>query len=96
MPGQTEEAARKQHMRTLYKLTRTLCNERPRQSAAGLDKNTEQISEKHAIQSRWTEKFKEFLSREEPENVITEDEHLEFSDTIKEIALHALTASEVN
>ncbi|KAJ8360365.1 hypothetical protein SKAU_G00168900 [Synaphobranchus kaupii] len=37
--SEAEEAARSQHMKTLYGLTKTLCNERSRQSAAILDKN---------------------------------------------------------
>lgn len=37
--NEAEEAARKQQMKTLYGLTKTLCNERPRQSTAVLDKN---------------------------------------------------------
>lgn len=34
--SEAEEAARSQHMKTLYRLTKTLCNERPRQSTAVL------------------------------------------------------------
>ena len=37
--SEAEDAARKQHMKTLYGLTKILCNERPRQSTAVLDKN---------------------------------------------------------
>ena len=44
-----EEAARSQHMKTLYGLTKTLCNERPRQSAAVLDKNGNLISGNNPI-----------------------------------------------
>ena len=36
--GEAEKAARNQHMKTLYGLTKTLCNERPRQSTVVLDK----------------------------------------------------------
>ena len=60
-----EEAARIQHMKKLYGLTKTLCNERPRQSAAVLDKNGNLISGKTEILSRWTEHFKEVLNRED-------------------------------
>lgn len=89
--GQVEKPATKQHMRTLYRLTRTLCNERPRQSTAVLDINGNQINGKHAIQSRWTEHFKKVLNGEETEDPVTDED----TDTIEEIAVHATTASEV-
>ncbi|XP_060069052.1 craniofacial development protein 2-like [Ylistrum balloti] len=44
-----EEAARSQHMKTSYSLTKTLCNERPRSSTAVLDKNGNLISGKAEV-----------------------------------------------
>lgn len=39
MAEEAENAAKQQHMKTLYTLTKVLSNERPRQSAAVMDKN---------------------------------------------------------
>ena len=36
---EAENAAKQQHMKTLYTLTKVLSNEKPRQSAAVMDKN---------------------------------------------------------
>ena len=36
---EAEEAAKSHHMKTLYGLTKTLCNERPKRSSAILDKD---------------------------------------------------------
>ena len=58
---EAEDAAGNQHMRTLYRLTKTLCNERPRRSVAVLDKDGNVLSSKEEIQARWTEHFKKFL-----------------------------------
>ena len=44
--SEAEEAARSQHMKTLYGLTRKLCNERPRHSTAVLDKDSNLLSKK--------------------------------------------------
>ena len=71
---EAEDAAGNQHMRTLYRLIKTLCNERPRRSVAVLDKDGNVLSSKEEIQARWTEHFKEILNREEPVNPIFMDE----------------------
>ena len=47
-----EEAARNQHMRTLYDLTKTICKKRPRSSAAVLDKNGDLVNGKDEVQAR--------------------------------------------
>ena len=58
-----EDAARNQHMRTLYGVTKTLCNERSRRSAV-LDKEGNLLGSKDDTQARWREHFKEILNRE--------------------------------
>ena len=93
--SEAEEAARSQHMKTLYRLTKTLCNGRPRQSTAVLDKNGNLISGKAEVQSRWTEHFKEVLNREEPANPITHDDEGEYNEMIDEIAITEPTLGEV-
>ena len=83
--SEAEDAARKQHMKTLYGLTKILCNERPRQSTAVLDKNGNLINGRDAIKSRWTEHFKEVLNREEPTNPITREDECELNVIIEDI-----------
>ena len=92
-----EDAARNQHMRTLYGLTKTLCNERSRRSGAVLDKEGDLLSSMEHIQARWTEHFKEILNREAPTNPIGEEEDngFEFTDTNEEIATNEPTLGEV-
>ena len=93
--SKAEEASKKQHMKTLYGLTKTLCNERPRQSNSVMDKRGNLITGKKAEQERWTEYFKEVLNREEPNNPITEEEEVELKDMIEEIDTQEPTLGEV-
>ena len=65
---EAEEVARNQHMKTLYVLTKILCNEKPKQSTAVLDKNGN--LNKKEVQTRWMEHFKEVLNRGESENPV--------------------------
>ena len=90
---EAEEAARSQHMKTLYGLTRKLCNERPGHSTAVLDKDSNLLSKKEDIQERWTEHFKEVLNRGQPDNPIgPEDEvEFEFGELIEEISVNEPT-----
>ena len=74
--GEAEKAVRKQNMKALYGLTKTLRKERPRQST--VDKNGNLLSGKEEVQSRWREHFKEVLNREEPENPTTNEEDCGF------------------
>ena len=45
---EAENAAKQQHMKTLYTLTKVLSNERPRQSAAVIDKNGKILNDKES------------------------------------------------
>ena len=90
-----EEAARNQHMRTLYNLTKTICNERPRLSAAVLDKNGDLVNGKDEVQGRWTEHFKEILNRDEPPNPITQGEGDIIDGVLQEIKIDKPTRDEI-
>ena len=81
---EAENAARKQHMKTLYTLTTVLSNERPRQSAAVMDKNGKILNGKESKTRRWLEHFTEVLNRENPSNPTSEAE-IELSDEGEEI-----------
>ena len=82
---EAEDAARNQHMRTLYGLTKILCNERSRRSGAVLDKGGNLL------------RIQEILNREAPTSPITEEEDngFEFTDIIEEIATNQPTLGEV-
>ena len=65
---EAENAAKQQHMKTLYTLTKVLSNERPRQSAAVMDKNGKILNDKESKTKRWLEHFSEVLNRDNPSN----------------------------
>ena len=94
--SEAEEAARNQHMKTLYGLTKILCNEKPKQSTAVLDKNGN-LNKKEEVQTRWMEHFKEVLNRGESENPALSDEVYEskLGDIIEEILVSEPTLREV-
>ena len=52
---EAEEAAGRRQMKTLYDLTKKLCNERPRNTAKVLDKEGRLLSKNAEVQKRWTE-----------------------------------------
>ena len=79
---------------TLYSLTTVLSNERPRQSAAVMDKNGKILNDKESKTRRWLEYFTEVLNRENPSNVISETE-IELSDEVKEIDTSEPSRAEV-
>ena len=100
--SQAEEAARSQHMKTLYVLTKTLNNgsqSQSRQSTSVMDKHGNLLGNKKDIQDRWTEHFKEVLSKEPPQNPITimddDEEKLDFQEAIEEIVDTEPTLGEV-
>ena len=95
--SEAENAARKQHMRTLYGLTKVLCNERSKSSTAILDKSGNLVSRKKEMQARWTEHFREVLNREEPTDPLTMKNECEFEpvELIEEIAITEPTIGEV-
>ena len=81
---EAENAANQQRMKTLYTLTKVLSNERPRQSAAVMDKTGKILNDKESKIRRWLEHFSEVLNRENPSNPICEIE-IEVPDEIEEI-----------
>ena len=61
-------------LKTLYVLTKTLCNERSRQGTTVLDKNGNLISSKREVNARWTEYVKEVLNTKASANPIIDDQ----------------------
>ena len=81
---EAENAAKQQHMKALYTLTKVLSNERPRQSAAVMAKNGKILNDREIKTKRWLEHFSEVLNRENPSNPVSEIE-TELPDEIEEI-----------
>ena len=87
---EAEKAARNQHMKTPYGLTKILCTEKPKQSTAVLDESGNLLNKKQLkVQARWTKHFK-VLNGGEPENPVLSDEvcESELSDIIEEISVN--------
>ena len=78
------EAAKSQHIKTLFGLRKMLCNERSNQSTRVLDKNGKLINSKSVVKARWTEHFKEVLNREAPANPITDDQKDDVYDAVED------------
>ena len=55
---EAESAAEQQHMKTLYTLTKELSNERPRQSAAVMDKTGKILNDKESKLRRFSTSLK--------------------------------------
>ena len=70
---EAEEAASRQNMKTLYSLTKTICNDKPRQSTVVNDRNGNALTSNEDRRKRWKEHFMEILNREEPADPINED-----------------------
>ena len=70
---EAEEAANMQNMKTLYSLTKTICNDKPRQSTVVNDRNGNALTSNEDRRKRWKEHFMEILNREEPADPINEE-----------------------
>ena len=81
---EAENAAEQLHMKTLYTLTKVLSNERPRQSAAVMDKTGKILNDKESKLRRWLEHFSEVLNGENTSNAVSEIE-IKLPDEIEEI-----------
>ena len=81
---EAENETKRQHMKTLYTLTKVLSNERPRQSAAVMDKNGKILNDKESKTKRWLEHFSEVLNRNNPSNPVSDIE-IELPDKIEQI-----------
>ena len=71
---EAEEAANMQHMKTLNSLTKTICNDKPRQSTVVNDRNGNALTSNEDRRKRWREHFMEILNREEPAHPINEED----------------------
>ena len=71
---EAEEAANMQHMKTLYSLTKTICNDKPRQNTVVNDRIGNALTSNEDKRKRWREHFMEILNREEPAYPINEEE----------------------
>ena len=60
---EAEEAASRQNMKTLYSLTKTICNDKPRQSTVVNDRNGNALTSNEDRRKRWKEHFMEIPTR---------------------------------
>ena len=58
-------------MKTLYRITKNICNDKRHSSTVIKDKDNNVITEEDTRLERWKEHFEEVLNREPPENPIT-------------------------
>ena len=63
---EAETAASKGNMKVVYEITRTLCNEKPKQMEDIKDKNGTIVTRDNEVKARWKEHFNEVLNRPEP------------------------------
>ena len=80
-------------MKTLYEITKTICNKRTHKNTAINDKGGKTITDDSSRLARWKEHFEEILNRSPPTNtiVITADEVPE----IEEISTRPISKGEV-
>ena len=81
---EAENVAEQLHMKTLYTINEVIRNERPRQSAAVMDKTGKILNDKESKSRRWLEPFPEVLNRENTSNAVSEME-IKLPDKIEEI-----------
>lgn len=91
-----EEAAAKNHMKTLYGLTKVLTNERPKRCVTIKDKEEKDITHSEDRKKRWREHFQEILNREEPNNPLVEDTEVEEGTGIEDINTDPPTLMEIH
>ena len=88
-----QHAADMGNMKTLYGITKTICNERTHKNTAINDKGGKTITDDSSRLARWKEHFEEILNRPPPTNpiVITADKVPE----IEEISTRPISKGEV-
>ena len=90
-----KEVAKSQHLKTLYGLTKMLCNESSRESTTVPDKNVNLISRKSEVKATWTEHFRNVLNRKAPANQKNNVQEDDVHDTVAETAVNEPTLGEV-
>jgi hypothetical protein len=80
MIEEAEKAAQNGRMKTVYEVTRTLCNEKRRESKLVKDKDGNPLSKKEDCKKRWKEHFETILNRPNPTNPVNITEN----DTVAE------------
>lgn len=71
---EADEAAGKQHTKTLHVLTNRLCNVKPRQSVTVKDTNGSNLTSIDQRRERWKEHFTGILNRQKPGKSVSEDD----------------------
>ncbi|PIK41764.1 endonuclease-reverse transcriptase [Apostichopus japonicus] len=80
LAGDAQRAAENGQMKTLYELTKTICNEKPRHATGVKDKQGNIITDEEGKRTRWKAHFEEILNRDFPTNPV-----VKISDDIPEL-----------
>ena len=70
MASDAQRAEENGQMNSLYEITKTLCNDKPRNAASVKDKKLNIITDDKGRKERWKEHFEEMLNREIPTNPV--------------------------
>ena len=71
LANEAERAADNGQMKTLYEITRAICNEKSRQASGGVkNKQGKIITDDKGIQTRWKEHFDEVFNKDTPSNPV--------------------------
>ena len=89
---EAEDAAANHHMKTLYSLTKTLSNEKPKKCVTINNKDGKTITNSEERKERWKEHFSEILNRPEPEHPLIVDDNVS---EISDIDINPPTVSEI-
>ncbi|KAK3082831.1 hypothetical protein FSP39_006593 [Pinctada imbricata] len=89
--NEAERAASNGHMRTVYEVTRMLCNERSTGKVVK-DKDCRVLSSQEERKKRWKEHFEEVLNRPQPSHPLEIDDE---RDTVEEIDIGPIQKDEI-
>ncbi len=70
LANDAQKAAENGQMKTLYDITKKICNDKPRQSEAVKNKHGQIITDDEGRKKRWKEHFEEILNREIPPQAV--------------------------
>ena len=91
---EAEKASSKGHIKTLYSITKTVCNTKEKACGAIKDKNGKLLTAESDRLERWKQHFESTLNREPPKVPIEITEE-DIQPTLSEIRLDPITKDEI-
>ena len=76
LASDAQRAAENGQMKSLYEITKTLCNDKPRNITSVKDKQGNIITDDKGRKERWKEHLEEILNREIPTNPVEISEEI--------------------